>query len=228
MKKILCTLLMIVMLFSFCSCKDSKATTDNEYKSESSDGVEEFMSILNDFEPSGLIDGCKIEKENCFNVTPPQVASETDMKIFKFSDSCASYVMLDNEIYTLCEWFGGFGFVNAVPCDFDNDGNKDLLVASSSGSGIHRSAISVFNSVTKESSYVFCTTDIDLIVATSTSANSQEENESQTDCYRVYSADIIVNDEVDYGLADLSYEPNEIVGSIENKNGVPTFISYQE
>ena len=54
--------------------------------------------------------------------------------------------MVDNEVYPLCESFGGFGFVNAIPCDFDNDGNKDLFVASSWGSGLHRSVISVLMS----------------------------------------------------------------------------------
>ena len=35
---------------------------------------------------------------------------------------------MDNEIYPLCEFFGGYGFVNAIPCDFDNDGMTDIDV----------------------------------------------------------------------------------------------------
>ena len=230
MKRILCTLLMIVMMFSLCSCKDSESVIVEEYETISTnigkESIEEFISLLKDFEPSGLIDGCKIEKDNCFDVTPPQVATETDMKIFKFSDSCASYVMLYNEIYPLCEWFGGYGFVNAVPCDFDGDGNKDLLVASSWGSGMHRSVISVFNSVTKESLDIIDTSDasnpdIDLIV-------ESVETETKSECYQVYSAEIIINDEVNYNLADLSYVPIKMIGSIENKNGTPIFIPCKE
>lgn len=225
MKKILCTLLMIVMLFSFCSCKDSKTITVNDHKSEntniSKESIEEFMSLLNDFEPSGFIDGCKIEKENCYNVTPPQVASETDMKIFKFSDSCASYVMLDNEIYILCA-----SFVNAVPCDFDGDGNKDLLVASSCGSGIHRSTISVFNSVNKESLDIYDAPYVHLIVTRSTdNLFDVEPKDDELLCYYVLSAKIQSGDN---NLANLSYTAKDVVGHIEVIDDTPTFVPYKE
>ena len=134
--------------------------------------------------------------------------------------------MIDNEVYTLCEWFGGYGFVNAVPCDFDNDGNKDLLVASSWGSGLHRSIISVFNSTTKESTVIYdtSTTDnpqIDLFVAISTPSFSSKDPSSLPIYYQVYSTEIKSNDN---NLADLSYVATGVVGSISTNNGVITFI----
>lgn len=192
----------------------------------SKDSVDAFLSLLGDIEPDGLLSGCQFDEEHCFNVTPEQVAAETDMQIFKFSDSCASYVMLDNEIYLLCDFFGGYGFVNAVPCDFDNDGNKDLLVASSWGSGMHRSIISVFNSVTKESTVLYDTSDTDkpntgLFVSTVVPVySSTQEFEDLPVTYMVYSARIITYDS---DFINLSYVSTGVVGSIEVENGTPVF-----
>lgn len=122
--------------------------------------------------------------------------------------------------------FGGYGFVNAVPCDFDNDGNKDLLVASSWGSGMHRSIISVFNSVTKESTVLYDTSDTDkpntdLFVSTVVPVySSTQEFEDLPVTYMVYSARIITYDS---DFINLSYVSTGVVGSIEVENGTPVF-----
>ena len=191
----------------------------------SKDHVPEFIDLLGgESELGGLLSGFSLDEEHCFNVTPPEVAAETNMKIFKFSDSCISCVWIDDAVYELCVSFGGYGFVNAVPCDFDNDGNKDLLVASSWGSGLHRSIISVFNSVSKESTILYDTSStanpgIDLFVAAVIPAYSSIKPEDAPVYYAVYSAKISVNDH----LADLSYTATNLVGFIEVENGAPIF-----
>ncbi|MBR6825136.1 MAG: hypothetical protein IKM59_01175, partial [Oscillospiraceae bacterium] len=113
------------------------------------------------------------------------------------------------------------------------DGNKDLLVASSWGSGMHRSIISVFNSAAKESTVLYdtSTTDtpgVDLFVSTATPAFSSKEIEDLPIYYRVYSAEITVNDMEEYNLADLSYVATDLMGSIEIENGTPVFKPYQK
>lgn len=237
MKRFFCILSLIVILCSLCSCKENTPTINKHETMKTNMGkdyVEEFMALLGgEIELGGLLNGMVLDEEHCYNVTPPQVTAETDMKIFKFSDSCISLVLLDNKIYNLCESFGGYGFVNAVPCDFDNDGNKDLLVASSWGSGMHRSIISVFNSVTKESTVLYdtSTTDtpsVDLFVSTATPSFSSKEIEDLPIYYQVYSAEITVNDMEEYNLADLSYVATDLVGSIEIENGTPVFKPYQK
>lgn len=260
MKKTVCLLCAITMLFMLCSCKerspqsptestdssiqstiestDSSALESTQYVSEktyiSKDYVPEFMELLGgERELGGLLSHFVLDGEHCYNVTPPQVAAETDMKIFKFSDSCISLVLLDNNIYTLCMSFGGYGFVNAVPCDFDQDGNKDLLVASSWGSGLHRSEISVFNSVTKEFTVIYDTSstinpNTDLFVAAVLPALSHTNAEEIPVSYQVYSADITVNDMENYNLADLSYAATDLVGSIELEDGKPTFVPHKK
>ncbi len=235
MKRILCIFCILMMLLGLCSCKDDSSHKSNEYEtmktSATKDSVEEFVSLLENIEPSGLISGYKFDEETCYNVTPPEVAAETNMKIFKFSDSCASFVMIDNEVYPLCEFFGGYGFVNAIPCDFDNDGNKDLFVASSWGSGLHRSVISVFNSVSKESTILYDTStsdtpSTDLIVARS-SANifTGEPDIDEKLYYSVLSVKINVENN---NFANLAYVVTGVEGNIECKDNTPQFIPYQK
>ena len=152
------------------------------------DSVDEFMSILGEVEGDGLLSGFVLDEKNCYNVTPLSVANETDIKIFKFSDSCASFALIDGGVYEICTSFGGFGFVNAVPWDYDEDGNLDLLIASSWGSGMYRSEISVFNTKTKESTILFESTS-DLLVGTAVSpALSSKDINDLPIWYEVYSA----------------------------------------
>lgn len=235
MKRILCIFCILMMLLGLCSCKDDSSHKANEYESmktsATKDSVKEFVSLLENIEPSGLISGYKFDEKTCYNVTPPEVAAETKMKIFKFSDSCASFVMMDNEIYPLCEYFGGYGFVNAIPCDFDNDGNKDLFVASSWGSGLHRSIISVFNSVSKESTILYDTSttvtqNTDLIVARSTANIFTDVPEIDEKLYySVLSVKIHIENN---NFANLAYVATGVEGHIECENNTPQFIPYQK
>lgn len=234
MKKLFCILCALTMIFMLCSCKNATPQS-NEYEKIkvefNKESVDEFISLLKDLYPDEHINGYSIDENYCYNVTPKQVAEETNFKIFKFSNSAASFVMLDNEIYSVCEWLGGSGFVNAIPCDFDNDGNKDLLVASSWGSGLHHSIISIFNSVSKESSILYdsSTTDtpnVNLIVAQST-ANIFTDN-TETDeslYYSILSAKIDI-DSVNF--VQIAYTVDGIIGHIEVQNGTPVFVSYNK
>lgn len=220
-------------LFSLTACNANDKKTDTEcevsydylYTSCSKDGVEEFMSIIGEAELGGLSDGMKLDEEHCYNVTPLSVAAETDIKIFKFSDSCLSLALIDNEVYEICTSFGGYGFVNAVPWDYDEDGNLDLLIASSWGSGLHRSEVSVFNTKTKESIVVYDTSitddpSVDLLVTTVALSLSSKEPKDYPIYYQIYSANIAVKDN---NFADLSCTITGVVGSVVVENGTPVF-----
>jgi len=232
MKRLLCLLLTGIVLISLTACQTN---TDNSDKNENNvsymttsctkDSVDEFMSIIGEVELGGLSTGMTLDKEHCYNVTPLSVAEQTDIKIFKFSDSCVSLALIDGEVYSISESFGGYGFVNAVPWDYDEDGNLDLLVASSWGSGLHRSIISVFNTTTKESLVVYdtSTTDnpsVDLFVATASPSFSSKDPQNLPIYYQVYSANIEVNGN---NLADLSYTATGVIGSVVVENGAAVF-----
>ena len=196
------------------------------------DYVAEFMELLGeDTELSGLLSGYALDEAHCYNVTPSTFAGETDMKIFKFSDSCASFVLLDGEIYQLCEFCGGYGFVDARLWDFDCDGTLDLLVSSSWGSGMHRSILSVFNPVTKESTIIFdssttATPNVDVVAVSSVPASGTTGSIWRC-TLRIYTIDLTVNDLENCGLANLSWTYNEEIGYIYPDNGEPAFVPWE-
>ena len=232
MKRLFCLLLTGIVLISLAACQTNADNSDksgsnvnNMTTSCTKDSVDEFMSIIGEVEPDGLSTGMKLDEEHCYNVTPLSVATQTDIKIFKFSDSCVSLALIDGEVYSICESFGGLGFVDAVPWDYDGDGNPDLLIASSWGSGLHRSIISVFNTTTKESIVVYdtSTTDnpsVDLFVAAVSPSFSSKDSQNLPVYYQVYSANIEVNGN---NLADLSYTAMGVIGSVVVENGTPVF-----
>ncbi len=173
--------------------------------------VDEFMAILGEVKLDGLYGDITLDKEHCYNVTPTAVADVLDVKIFKFNNTCSSLILIDGEIYYVCGSFGGWGFVNAVPWDYDNDGNMDLLVASSWGSGLHRSEISVFNTSTKESTVILAVPDVDLIVKPSAASDADKAIE-----YMIYVVDITVNEG---NLANMSYCITDTFGALCFKDG---------
>ena len=225
---------MLLIALTACCTKTDDSTynsdksdppTDHMTTSCSKDSVDEFMDIIGGAELGGLSAGMKLDEEHCYNVTPLSVATQTNIKIFKFSDSCVSLALIDGEVYSICESFGGYGFVNAVPWDYDEDGNLDLLVASSWGSGLHRSIISVFNTTTKESIVVYdtSTTDnpsVDLFVATASPSFSSKDPQNLPIYYQVYSVNIEGNDN---NLANLSYTATGVIGSVVVENGALVF-----
>ena len=233
MKRSFCLLICLALLCLLFSCRGGDLSGDGQTENHlpcSKDDVKEFISIAEAMQGEGLISGFSITEDNIYNVTPDQVARETNYRIFKASDSCASFILIDGQIYLLCEYFGGFGFVNAVPCDFDEDGCTDLLVASSFGSGAHRSVISHFNVKTKESTVIFDTSltdqpDRDLIVMAATPSFSSAEINNLPIYYNIYSVEISVQEG---NLAKLSYLPSDVIGSVEYENGQVVFESSEK
>lgn len=232
MKHLFCLLLTGIVLISLAACQTNTDISDIngnnvDYMTTpcTKDSVDEFMSIIGEVELGGLSTGMKLDKEHCYNVTPLSVATQTDIKIFKFSDSCVTLALIDGEVYSICESFGGHGFVNAVPWDYDDDGNLDLLVASSWGSGLHRSIISVFNTTTKESIVVYdtATTDnpsVDLFVATVSLSLSSKDPQDLPVYYQVFSANIEYKDN---SSLSLSLTATGVIGSVVVENGAPVF-----
>ena len=164
--------MMLCMIFSAFTCTAEEDSSDpNLPASEnndsqryfmrpfSRDGVDEFLLIMGEIRDDGLLSGADFSSESCYNVTPERVAEETDIRIFQYSKTAASFALVDGEVYEICHWFGGFGFFDAYPWDYDGDGQTDLLIASSWGSGLHRAELSVFNRATKEITVLYDTTE---------------------------------------------------------------------
>ena len=137
MRKLTAVFLVVLFLCMFLSsCSTTNESEANGSDSETSqistqewmhtecskDYVKEFMSILETVKGDGLLSGYDLDEEHCYNVTPSAVSESTYIKIFKFSDSCASFALIDGEVFEICSSFGGYGFFNAVPWDYDEDG----------------------------------------------------------------------------------------------------------
>lgn len=227
MKRSIHLFLILVVNISACNKQDSSSFEEFQpvTMSFSKDSVEEFMNIIKKMHGDTPYSGYILEEEHCFNVTPKDVAEQTKYKIFKFSDSCASFVMFDNAVFELCQSFGGYGYTNALPCDFDNDGNKDLLVSSSWGSGTHRSQISIFNGTTGETTVIYEALDTDLIVVLSSSKIFTQDENDKSLAFAVWSIDLSVADD---NFVNLSYIIQDAVGTINTSDDSPIFVPYNQ
>ncbi len=107
------------------------------------DGVEEFLSLQQDFE-SGY------ENDTCYNITPDNIKKHSEYRVFKYDNSCASFLLYDGNVYPLGEWFGGLGVTSMALADLDGDKNPELYFTYSWGSGLHRSRAAYFDPVAKQ------------------------------------------------------------------------------
>lgn len=155
MKKLLCLILVsLTLLISSCARSYVNKAEEPSF-SYTKDEVDSFYSLLETKMDSHIE---LLKKENCYNITTSNL-KQLDVKIFKFKDQCDTYMQFENEIYDVGTGYGGYGFINAVTCDIDNNETPDILFTFSYGSGIHRSVVSVFNMSTLMVTNLFSTTD---------------------------------------------------------------------
>ena len=163
MKRLVLVLLCAVLAFSAMACddsevytgdqpKDAEVTDKKEYERVDTQG---FMSALLDAYDAKAVKADGVSKddldiEKCVEVTPDGVFEATGVQIFKFTDTLASFMIKDKEVKEACQSFGGMGFSDAIPWDYDQNGVDDLLVAGSWGSGMHRAALTLWNMDTME------------------------------------------------------------------------------
>jgi hypothetical protein len=87
----------------------------------------------------------KLKYYTIYDITPKEVKEEVGCQIFKINYSCETYVVYKSKVFHIGFGFGGLGIVSLMTCDFDGNGQKDLIYTFSFGSGLHRSQIGVFN-----------------------------------------------------------------------------------
>lgn len=219
MKKLIWLIAMISVVFCLSSCEEKEEKIYVQYSKAS---VDEFMTAVGSMRMRAEYDTeafvGPLKSENCYNVTPEEIKNETEVQVFRFSDNMQSFFYLDEEIYDIIS-LGGYGFMSGVTCDFDSDGNKDILYTTSWGSGIHRTDIWVFNTVTKERVYV-ASSSIDLNYA---HADLIVRKNTQDDGTAIFEVCLI---EIDYSTdsSGFSYKVIETIGRVEAKNGAPVFI----
>lgn len=110
--------------------------------SATKDGVEGFESA---YKYNSMY-----EDDECFNITPQYIKENSEYAVFKYDASCASFLLYQGEVYSLGEWFGGYGVMSMALADLNEDGKPELYFTFSWGSGIHRSHAAYFDPSEKE------------------------------------------------------------------------------
>ncbi len=148
------------------------------------DGVADFIKLQNIFKSS-------YKDDKCYNITPAYIADNSDYMIYKYNQSCESFLMYENRIYALGTGFGGYGLTSLALADINDDGKQELYFTFSYGSGIHRSQVGYFDPARYEV-IIFEDSIMDKDVELSTDRDNN---------LCVFSADIKITSFVEFELA---------------------------
>ncbi len=91
----------------------------------------------------------EMDYKRCHNIIFKGVYEQLGAKTYESSDGWF-FIDMNGELSPL-----GYNIVNMVPWDYDEDGNKDLLITSWSGSGIHYVNLWAYNTITKETNRIY-------------------------------------------------------------------------
>ena len=109
----------------------------------SRNGVDEFLAREDAPEKQYYPD------DELWNVTPEEISDGFGWRIFKYAQSCETYLEYMGKVYQLGTGFGGAGTVSFAMADLNNDKLFELYFTFSCGSGMHRSQIGRFDPKTK-------------------------------------------------------------------------------
>lgn len=146
-KKLLIALCCMALVgVAFASCQkvqsDKKPVIEVFQLSPSTDGAAEFLDLLGtqDLDETG---------DTCYQVAPPDIREKYGFSIFKFDKSCAGYLLYEEQIYPLGDWFGGYGLTSFAVADINHDNHNELYFTFSSGSGMHNLGLGYFDTKDK-------------------------------------------------------------------------------
>ena len=142
------------------------------------------------------------------DITPENVKKEIGCQIFKVNYTCESYVIHKGELFRIGFGFGGYGVVTLTTCDFEEDGQKDLIYTFSWGSGLHRSHIGIFDFSGKKEIWLDFVQLNEDITLEKLSDNS----------FNVYTADLEMKEELNFTKPIIAQK--EIVAKVGAKSAV--------
>jgi hypothetical protein len=108
-------------------------------------GVQEFETVLGDRDMTFVE-----ADDTCYNITPKTVEKNSNYRVFKYNKSGASYLLFEDNIYPLGQYFGALGVTSIEIEDLNKDGLEELYFTNSWGSGLHRSNAGYFDPLLKE------------------------------------------------------------------------------
>lgn len=102
------------------------------------DGVEDFLTKNSGYKGSD-------SPHSCRNITPDFVREHTEFQVFKYEDTCDSFLLWRDRVLPLGTGFGGLGVTSMALADLNEDESYELYFTYSFGSGIHRSMLGGFD-----------------------------------------------------------------------------------
>ena len=141
MKRIAAVLLAAALLFcTGCSTgKGLPSLTEAPFLlCGTEDGLDAFLAKNSDYKGSGL-------QRSCRNITPDFVKEHSELQIFKYGETCDSFLLWQDRVLPLGTGFGGLGITSMALADLNQDGAYELYFTYSFGSGIHRSMLGAFD-----------------------------------------------------------------------------------
>ena len=119
MKRMAVMLLSAVLLcFSACSTGKSLPVLVQSPLSlcGTQDGVEAFLAENSGYKGSG-------RPHSCRNITPDFVRDHSSFQVFKYEDTCDSFLLWQDKLLPLGTGFGGLGVTSMAFADLNEDGS---------------------------------------------------------------------------------------------------------
>lgn len=144
-------LLIIAACFLLTGCRQNEQHVEQEdtmpivtfQMVPSSEGVDDFLKLLDGYRGN-------YDDEQCYSVTPEDIADNYNFNIFKFDKSCSSFLSYDDKVYPLGKWFGSHGVNSFAVADLNGDGKFELYFTGLCGSGIISAYVGYFDTASKE------------------------------------------------------------------------------
>ncbi|MBP5580024.1 MAG: dockerin type I repeat-containing protein [Ruminococcus sp.] len=163
-------------------------------------GVEKFLAnnpkIANDY-----------EEDELYNITPSKISEKYGFTVYKFANSCESYLDYKGKAYSIGTGFGGPGTIAFAAADINKDGNYEFYYIFSYGSGTKSSEIGFFD------------------------ASENTKFYSTTECFEDDMTFAVENGKLcvykaafkNAGSVDIKTEPKEKIGEIVYEYGITRF-----
>ena len=208
MKRIMvfCILLCMIM---FASCAPKSNYSVEEFESEYSSNI-----------APGLSEYEKNRDIEFFDITPDDIRDKIGCQIFKDGTWASAYVVYKDEMYLISESYGGLGIVDMELCDYNNDGQADIIYSTSWGSGIHRWEIGLFDFTTMTDNVIFSSFAEDSALQTYMHDICFEKTENNE--FDIYTIKMPEEDTINF--AKLQYTKDKLIGKIINEKNMPEIL----
>ena len=107
----------------------------------SQEGVEEFQALLPKFPK---------EDEDCWNITPADIAEHSDYRLFQFKSTGETYLLYGGNVCKVGFWVADAALYSLALGDLDEDGVYELYFSAAGNTGIPQSILYYYDPHSRE------------------------------------------------------------------------------